>query len=262
MRRAATIMVLVLGTALAACGDDTPKTEPGPTTAAPTTQAPAPADPSQPEPTASPSRGPAAMLPGRYQPLWPFADPAQVRDWQRAYRTAGTAPWHLDAEQTALSFTRGYLGFTEIDRVTSRKISGRDARIGVGYRTEGDRTGTAAVLHLMRTGEGGDAPWEVVGSDDTTLELSSPPYASRVTSPVVVGGRITGVDESVRVTIRQLGSSEPVGSHCCVMAGGQNTPWSAKVAFTAGNGRVLTIVASTGGHLQEVERFALTGVRP
>ncbi|WP_211359779.1 hypothetical protein [Actinocorallia herbida] len=260
MRRAATIVMLVLGAALTACTtDDPPKTGTARTTPAstePTSASPAPTGPA-----ATASGGPAAMLPGRHQPLWPFADAAQVRTWQRSYRTAGTAAWHLDAERTALRFTRDHLGFTEIDRVTSRDVKGRDAHIGVGYRTEGSRTGTAAVLHLIRTGEGGDAPWEVVGSDDTTLQVLSPAYASRVTSPMTVGGRITGVDESVRVTVLGVGSTEPVGEYCCVTAGGEDSPWSAKVAFEPGGG-VLTVVVSTGGHLKEVERFALTGVRP
>ncbi|GAB2840996.1 hypothetical protein GCM10022221_45380 [Actinocorallia aurea] len=266
MRPTVMIMALVMaGTALGACAaDDPPKTGADPT--APGSAAPSASGPASAGPSASASPGAAApnpaMLPGRYQPLWPFADARQVREWQRGYRAAGTAAWNLDPERTALRFTREYLGFGEIDRITSRKVSGGDAHIGVGYRTEGTRTATAAVLHLIRTGEGGDAPWEVVGSDDTTLQVSSPAYAARVASPMTVGGLITGVDESVRVTVRRLGSADPVGGHCCVSAGGEDSPWSATVPFSAGSGRVLTVVVSTGGHLQDVERFALTGVLP
>jgi hypothetical protein len=48
---------------------------------------------------------------------------------------------------------------------------------------------------------------------------------------------------------------------CCLPAGGSNTPWSATVSFTASPGAVLTIAASTGGHMATVERFTVTGVR-
>jgi hypothetical protein len=34
------------------------------------------------------------------------------------------------------------------------------------------------------------------------------------------------------------------------------------VSFQGADAPVLTIVASTGGHYTEVERFAITGVRP
>jgi hypothetical protein len=41
-------------------------------------------------------------------------------------------------------------------------------------------------------------------------------------------------------------------------AGGTNSPWSGRTQFT-GHG-VLTVVAVTGGHLQQHERFAIQGV--
>jgi len=38
--------------------------------------------------------------------------------------------------------------------------------------------------------------------------------------------------------------------------------WSARVSFAGATDPALTIVISTGGHLQGVERFAITAVRP
>ena len=84
--------------------------------------------------TSSAAQSPAAPSPTRqvppssrtfaYQPLWPFASVAEAAAWQRAYRDGGQQPWHLDADETALSFTTGFLGFTEIDRVIARSIKG------------------------------------------------------------------------------------------------------------------------------------------
>ncbi|MEU7886621.1 hypothetical protein AB0B54_14050 [Microbispora bryophytorum] len=210
--------------------------------------------------TSTSSAGP--LVAGRYQPLWPFADEKQARDWQESYRSGGHQPWHLDAERTALSFTQGFLGFTGVDQVVKRTVTGGDARVSVGIRGEGGgRPGIAAVIHLVRFGAGPDAPWEVVGTDDTTFSLTTPGYGAVVSSPVTVGGRITGVDESIRVDVRATGSARPLGERCCVPAGGDGVPWSATVTFRAAPGRTLTLVASTGGHVAKVERFAVTGVR-
>jgi len=42
---------------------------------------------------------------------------------------------------------------------------------------------------------------------------------------------------------------------------GTRSPWSASVTFRAEPGTVITIAASTGGHVAAVERFAVTGAR-
>jgi hypothetical protein len=210
--------------------------------------------PSTATPTASPSSAPK---PFRYQPLWPFASEAEAADWQR---DGGQQPWHLDADQTALSFTTGYLGFKEIDQVVSRTIEGDDARISVGYKAEGSPS-VAAVIHLVRIGQGTDAPWEVVGTIDSDLTLERPKYAATATSPITAGGKITGVDESLRVDVRQPSSEKPIGTYCCLPAGGENQPWTAKVTFKGATDPALTVVVSTGGHVQDIERFAITGLR-
>jgi hypothetical protein len=207
------------------------------------------------------ARGEPAVLSG-HLPLWPFASAAEARRWQRSFRAGGHQPWHLSPQLTALSFAGGYLGFTGVDWVTSQVVRGADARIGVGFLLPDRRTSTAAVVHLVRFGTGSDAPWEVVGTRDSTLSLTSPQYGARVSSPIRVGGRITGVDESIAVQVRQSAAESPLGSVCCVPAGGADTPWSTSVRFAGATAPgVLTVVASTGGHVAAVERFAVTGVR-
>jgi len=221
--------------------------------ASPTTATTSPAAP-------SPTKQVPAQ-PFAYQPLWPFASIAEAAAWQREYRDGGQQPWHLDAEETALSFTTGFLGFTEIDRVVARSIKGNEAWISVGYQSSEGPGSIAAVIHLVRIGQGDDAPWEVVGTQDSTLTLERPRYAARVTSPITVGGRITGVDESIRIDLRQAGTARPLGTSCCVAGGGEKQPWSVRVTFRGAEEGALTVVASTGGHVQDVERFAITAVR-
>ncbi len=196
------------------------------------------------------------------QPLWPFAGIAEARAWQDASRTSGAQPWHLDADLTALGFTQGYLGYTEVDRVTGHAVGATDAQVSVGYESEGGRTATAAMLHLVRFGSGPEAPWEVVGTNDgPDFSLDTPAYGASVVSPMTVGGAINGVDESIAVEVHQLSTEVPIGRQCCVPAGSTGIPWQTSVSFAGDHDRVLTVSASTGGHLKAVERFVVTGVR-
>ncbi|HVM01518.1 MAG TPA: hypothetical protein VM263_02525, partial [Acidimicrobiales bacterium] len=103
--------------------------------------------------------------------------------------------------------------------------------IALALETEVGRTGTAAVVHLLRFGPGPDAPWEVVGTENSFSASPRPAYGARVTSPLAVGGRITGVDESIRVQVRQVSSDRPIGELCCLPAGGEGSPWQASVSF-------------------------------
>lgn len=196
-----------------------------------------------------------------YLNLFPFKDVRGALAWEAAYRNGGHSPWHLSAGLTALAFTRGFLGFSGIGTVTSQKIHGTDAEVGVGFRNSDGRLSTAAVLHLRRLGTGRDAPWEVVGSDDSSLTITRPSYGSRVTGKATAGGTITGVDESLHLWVRGLSSSHPLGQVCCIAAGGQKQPWTAVVRFSRGTDRVLTVIVATGGHVAAVERFAITGIR-
>jgi hypothetical protein len=193
-----------------------------------------------------------------YVPLWPFASVAAAEQWQREAVAGGHQPWRLDAGAVALAFVRQYLLFTEIDRVVSKTVTVSDARVTVGYPA-GGANGSAAMIHLVRIGSGAGQPWEVVGTvDNPSLSMTQPRYGSTVAGTITVGGHVAGVDESIRVTARQLAGV--VGAYCCLPAGAP-TSWSARLRLTNTRPGPVTIVASTGGHLLAVERFTVTGVR-
>ncbi len=198
---------------------------------------------------------------GPYLPLWPFATFEQVQAWEESNSSGGHQPWHLDAGLTAQAFVTGYLGFTEIDTVIHTTIEPNGAHVAIGFVTAGTSTSTAAVIHMVRWGTSSGAPWEVVGTDDTTLVLTTPTYGSTAISPVTAGGTITGVDEQLVITVRQSASPAPLGVSASLPAGGINTPWSTTVSYHGATEPVLAIIAQTGGHIHAVERFAITGIR-
>jgi hypothetical protein len=227
------------------------------------------ATPSPGTPTATPTGTPSAAQTGqpttpafRFLPLWPFGSAEEAASWQAQAGAGGHQPWRLDAAATALSFATGYLGFANVDRAIGVSYSGDEAWVKVGHHSENGGDITAAEVHLARIGTGTNRPWEVVGTRDSTLSLASPRYGSTVTSPVTMGGRITGVDESLHLQVRSLTASGVVGAVYGIPAGGDNTPWSGRVSFSAPAGTVLTLVVSTGGHVDSgIERFAIMGVR-
>jgi len=245
-------VVAAAGLLAAGCGTASPSPAPYPGTAPVSASAPGSAPGTAP---------PATGAPFAYVPLFPFGSLAAVRAWQASYAAGGHQPWHLNPGLTALAFTQGYLGFSRIDKVAALAISAGDAHVTVGFHRPDGHVSAAAVVHLVRYGSGKNVPWEVVGTDDTTLTLDIPAYGGTATSPVRIGGKITGVDESLRAEVHRLDASGPVGSYCCRAAGGRASPWSLSVPFHAAPGQVITIVVHTGGHVAAVERFAVTGVR-
>lgn len=208
--------------------------------------------------TSAPSQQTPPPVFERYQLLWPFGSYWAAEQWRT--KGGGSQAWHLDPEETALNFTRSYLGFTEIDQVTDTFFDDLGAHVGVGYRDPNGVQRTAATLHLVQLGTASDSPWEVVGSDDTTLSLEKPAYGSKVSSPMTIGGRVSGVDENIVVSVLRLTSTGSDRAELArVPAGGDRAPWTTGPVSFSQRG-VLTIVASTGGHLQQVERFAIHGV--
>jgi hypothetical protein len=248
---------------------------PSPSGVAPTPSASTPAPSqsgSQPPPSQSPSQGattPSASRPPTsvappsfvlgYQPLWPFGSYAEAEQWRT--KGGGSQSSLLDPGQAALNFTTTYLGFVELNLVTGTRTDSQGAHVGVGYRDPNGQLRTAATLHLVRYGTATDSPWEVVGSDDTTLSLEKPAYGSRVSSPMTIGGHITGVDENIVVSVVHPDNPNVTSSVrlAQVPAGGTHAAWTTGPVSFDERG-VLMLVASTGGHLQEVERFAIQGV--
>jgi hypothetical protein len=203
----------------------------------------------------------AAVLAPPLLPLFPFQTMEEVQTWEQHYRSGGQPPQYLDPSATALAFAQ-FLGYTEIDKVVGTRSDATGAHVSVGSLVPDTHLlTTAAIVHLVRYGTDRDAPWEVVGTDDTTFTITAPAYGASIISPLHVVGRITGVDESIKIHVQQLHANGYLGEYCCVPAGGTNSPWSATTTFSAPTDPVLILSASTGGHTRRVERFTVNGAK-
>lgn len=69
------------------------------------------------------------------------------------------------------------------------------------------------------------------------------------------------VDQATSGTIEGDDAKIGVGWMDPVPGGGPDQPWSVEVTFSGEPGQVLTIAVTTGRHIREVKRFAVTGVR-
>jgi hypothetical protein len=250
IRRAAVVAMIVLFAV--GCGDSQDSATTTTTTSSSRVTTSSAVSPTEPPTTSTTPRA------GQYLPLFPFGSLTEATAWQREDGPVHQ-PWRIDAGQTALAFAR-FLGYDEVDRVVNVSTDSSGAHVAVGYSAEG-QDATAAVVHLVRYGSGRNAPWEVVGTDDTDFTIDTPAYRSGVTSPLPVGGRITGVDESIGVRVQQLHANGYLGERTGLPAGGQNMKWGTSLTFKRPTDPVLIVHASTGGHLQAVERFTVTGVR-
>ena len=206
-------------------------------------------------PAASPARG----FELGSQPLWPFRTFADAEAW-RAAAAEGHQPWHADAAGTAALFTTSFLGFTEIDEITSTDVRADEAWIGVGYREEAGRPPvTSAVVHLVRFGPHADSPWRW-SAPATPASRWTPPAtgpASRHRPRSAARSRAWTSAWSCRCASRRRGPAR----RGPVRAGGRRgLPWQTTVAWSGASDPALTVVVWTGGHVQDVERFAVTGV--
>lgn len=201
--------------------------------------------------------GGGAVLAPPLLALYPFQTDAEVAAW----RDSGNRPEFADAGKTALAFAQ-FLGYTDVNLVISSTSDDKGEHVTVGSVVpDTDQKTPAAVVHLVRYDAKPGAPWEVVGTDDTDFALTTPAYGATIASPLSVGGRITGIDESITVRVVQLHANGALGVQCCIAAGGQDSPWSGSVTFSNPTDPVLMVAASTGGHTRAVERFTVNGVR-
>jgi hypothetical protein len=266
---AAAVSIAVVASVAALRDDDSPTkvevADPGTSTSAPQSTSTGPTATTVPSTTAPVVVPPAtvpppttiATAPPAPIGLWPFRSNYEADVWwapNGPYRE----PWHMDAGETALRFTRDYLGYTDIDTVANVTLDGYGARVTVGIKATPEVTTTAAVIRLVRVGSTPNGPWEVIGTEDSDFRIN--PIASPASSPLTVTGSITGVDENVKVQVLSP-SAGRIGEACCAPAGEPSMPWTLQVDLIGDNGDLLTVAASTGGHLAGVERFTVTSVR-
>ena len=168
--------------------------------------------------------------PGAFQPaIWPFASQAQVQAWMR---DPSGKPWAGSAQDVATHFLHDYLGLTDV-------TSSQQCATCLDLDLRGTSGRSVGTLHLVQ--EAG--AYSVAGvSGPSGFDVAQPAAGQRVASPLTARGTITGVDESIVLSLlSQSGSllgraSTPAGS-------GQ--PWSASLPWTGAGWYTGALVLTT-----------------
>lgn len=191
----------------------------------PTTQSPTAAPTTAPPPSMEPTPVPASY---GGPAIWPFRSQAQADAWRADH---GSKPWAGQAGQVATHFVHDYLKLNP----AGLRVSGPDHDLRLA--TAGHYLGTA---HLEQYGSGG--PWTVVGVGGTDLTITTPRAGQLVTSPLSVSGRITGVDEHVKLQLITFSGVEVATGGA---QAGSAVPWQGSLAWTTGGWTTGAVIGTT-----------------
>ena len=189
--------------------------------------------PLHPSPTPTPTDpvAPPPPDPGFTPALWPFSSAAQVAAWRR---DPGAMPWAGSNLEVARHFVTDYLKLSGV-RVTQGCVS-CDV---VGVETLAGRT--VGEISLVRE-DGGRRAFSVYGVTATDLTVTSPRAGAAVGSPTQVTGRITGVDENVRLRLLTAAGAEVAAG---AAPAGSALPWQGTLSWSDPSWSVAGIVATT-----------------
>jgi hypothetical protein len=198
-----------------------------------TSPSPSPSPSVSPSPSASPRQG---ILSVEYTgpAIWPFRSTQEADAW----RGSGTKPWADDPIETARHFVSDYLKLSGVTAsIPSSFPAPADQRATVQLTADGRSVGRVQLAAYRPEG-----PWTVVTVGGTDLTITSPATNARITSPQRVTGRVTGVDESIRLDLITF-SGLVIGTSFA--PAGSEVPWEGELTWTAKGWTSGAIVGTT-----------------
>lgn len=181
------------------------------------------------EPTESTPSVPVANEPFPALAIFPFATATAEQGWEQDYASGGTQ-WEADPTQVAEHWVQDFLDQPDVDRVISTTDDGSDKLVTLGriLQAEGQNLFPVTVVHLTKYGKA----WIVTGATDPRnfLSFSAPEPGSAVTTPVTVAGPAFGVEEAVKVDVRDATSNASYGS-TTVSFGNGTGQWQDAINF-------------------------------
>jgi hypothetical protein len=197
------------------------------------------------DPSPSPTTVPIAHGTFPKLAIFPFNSAPEEATWETAYAD-GHQPWKADPTAVSQLWVQNYLGYGDVDQVVSKTVNAASADVTLGrtMTAEQKRTVSVTVVHLVKYANA----WIVVGATDpaaapNALSLSSPAAGTLASSPLKVTGPGYGVDEAIKLDVRDARSATSYGvGHASF---GSGTPeWSASVSFTQPTGPDGVLIAS------------------
>lgn len=165
--------------------------------------------------------------------LWPFTSAAEAQAWQ----PTGPYPWAGDILATAEHFATDYLGITGLRGFQPNAVDGT-----VGLQSgQPDRRKISAVKLVHYESADGKRVW-TVESVATDMSVTSPTAGAAISSPTSVTGRITGVDENVRLRLLTSAGKEIANGGA---PAGSEVPWQGTLTWSDTSWTTAGIVGTT-----------------
>jgi hypothetical protein len=175
------------------------------------------------------------------QGIFPFTDATAEQGWEQDYANGGTT-WEADPTQVATHWVQNYLDQPSVDRVISTADDNGDKVVTLGRVLQGEGNNLFAVTAVRLTSYGN--AWIVTGASDPNnyMSISSPLPGSTIVTPATVTGPGFGVDEGLRLDVRDATSATSYGTATLTVGNGINQ-WRQPVNFNRPNSPVGVLVA-------------------
>ena len=176
------------------------------------------------------------------QAIFPFTTATAEEGWEQDYSNGGTT-WEADPTQVATHWVQDYLDQPSVDRVIETSDDGSDRLVTLGrvLQAEGHQLFKVTTVRLTPYKHA----WVVTGATDPNdfLSITSPDPGGTVITPVTVKGPSFGVDEAVKLDVRDATSATSYGS-TNVSFGNGSPPWQQSVNFNRPSSPIGVLVAT------------------
>ncbi|HEX4654747.1 MAG TPA: hypothetical protein VH274_03275, partial [Mycobacteriales bacterium] len=164
-----------------------------------------------PEPSDTAATAPITLSEFPTQAIFPFTDATAEQGWEQDYANGGTT-WEADPTQVATHWVQDFLDQPSIDRVISTSDDGSDKLVTLGrmLNAEGHNLFKVTTVHLTKYANA----WIVTSASDPNgfMSITSPAPGGMIVTPVTVTGPGFGVDEAVKLDVRDATSTTSYGT--------------------------------------------------
>jgi hypothetical protein len=175
------------------------------------------------------------------QAVFPFTTATAEQGWEQDFANGGTT-WESDPTQVATHWVQDFLDQPSVNRVVESRDDGNDKLVTLGrvLQAEGHQLFKVTTVRLTPYKNS----WIVTGASDPNgfLSITSPDPGGTVITPVTVSGPAFGVDEAVKLDVRDATSATSYGSDS-VSFGNGSPPWHGAVNFNRPSSPVGVLVA-------------------
>ena len=180
-------------------------------------------------PASSSTAEPIVLTAFPSQAIFPFTTATAEQGWEQDFENGGSQ-WESDPVEVAQHWVQDFLDLPTVDRVVEQSDDGDDKLVTLGrvLQAEGHNLFKVTTVRLTPYAKA----WIVTGASDPNgfLSFSSPTPGGTIVTPLTVTGPAFGVDEAVRLDVRDATSATSYGTAIASFGNGTGE-WSQAINF-------------------------------